>query len=429
MKRNRYQALLLSSVLIIFIYLFDFKYLYASSIVVIIYLNLLPDNIFNPKNMVFAFFSLYMVLPSTLYFILNMVGYDYQLPWGQIVYWDDYSHVLYFQTLFVYVVLMYSFDINIKRLFVKVTNYKVLNTRLILLCLLSMALIFIFISMAGGINQWVGDYSKNFLSGRRGLGVLNFVLIAITNVTIYLLGLKYYNKKSSALLLVSIVIILTTSFVGGFKSRLIFLIIVFFFPFLRNVRFKFYHIITLTFVFICLLYLTTLVRTQGFYGSSSFFMEYMIGYFNSYELHWRVINDMDPGFFETQWMSFTKIFQTLGFVGPDVDYDISIWLTKIYFPNQWYLEYATQQWPLDTELYLNYFTYLGIIPLLIYSRLLSTLYNWAFVLGNKHWQLIYLFEFLRLFSTLRGQLIPWEFPVILISYLLYYVSLKKLVFE
>jgi hypothetical protein len=123
---------------------------------------------------------------------------------------------------------------------------------------------------------------------------------------------------------------------------------------------------------------------------------------------------------------FTKPLQTLGFIyDPDANFDISVMLTKEFFPSQWYQEHATQQWPLDTELYLNYYgIYLSWIPLMIYGYVISVLYRAAVLRRNLHLMPIFIMEFMRIFSTMRGTLIPWESFIYVVQYLIIYINCR-----
>tara|TARA_R110002110_G_scaffold405208_1_gene624111 strand:+ start:179 stop:622 length:444 start_codon:yes stop_codon:yes gene_type:complete len=128
-----------------------------------------------------------------------------------------------------------------------------------------------------------------------------------------------------------------------------------------------------------------------------------------------------PNVLTTAHFPFVRIGQTLGLVGESAEYDVSIMLTKEYFPDQWYLMSATQQWPLETELYLNYYGVVGqVIPLSIYGLWISILFK-AVVL-KQNWRLypILALELFRIISTMRGVLIPWTFPILVIQYLAIY---------
>ena len=177
--------------------------------------------------------------------------------------------------------------------------------------------------------------------------------------------------------------------------------------------------------FFLLLYLGSLVRTEGFYASGPFFLEMLVGYFNVYQLHDYVVTSRDPGLLQTLSFIFTKPLEVFGLVGVDANFDISVMLTKEFFPEQWDLEHGTQQWPIDTELYLNYYGfYLSWMPLIAYAWLEAWLYRIAIVQRNFLLVPIFIMEFQRIFSTMRGTLIPWETPIYIGQYILIYFICK-----
>ena len=216
------------------------------------------------------------------------------------------------------------------------------------------------------------------------------------------------------------------SYIGGVKSRFIFLLIIFFSPMFMTVHLRLRELFGVTALFFVLLYVGTLVRTEGFYASAPFFLEMLVGYFNSFQLHDWVISSREPELFGTVWQVFVKPLQVLGLASPDASFDISVMLTKEFFPEQWELEHATQQWPLDTELYLNYYgIWLSWLPLLVYAAALGWLYRNAVLRSNLWLMPIFMMEFQRIFSTLRGTLIPWETPIYAAQYLLIYHICKR----
>lgn len=400
---------------------------YLSAIVVITYLCYMPRKIFHPNNMLFAFFGLYVVMASTLNLLLDLINWQYVLPWGQQIFWDQISTTVLVQAEFTFLVLFFSFR--------RFCNSTVAPARrwtrgpviidagvLWPLYFLALLLVLWFIKGTAGFDAWINDYSLTYLTKREGFGLLNVVIFAVGNVAVYLLALKIYQRKNKLLYGgAALVLILTLSFIGGIKGRFIFLMILLMSPYLMQLRLRPRLLFIFAGIFFILLYLGTLLRTEGFYSSGPYFLEMLVGYFNVYQLHDYVVTSRDPDLFQTVSLLFVKPLQILGFMDPEASFDVSVMLTKEFFPEQWELEHATQQWPLDTELYLNYYgPYLSWLPLMAYAWLLSWLYRSAIL--RQNWVLVPIFvmEFQRLFSTMRGTLIPWETPIYIAQYLLIY---------
>jgi hypothetical protein len=404
---------------------------YLSLIMAMTYLVFRPNRVLHPNNMIFAFYGLYVILSSTLNLILHLINWEYVLPWGQLIFWDRLSLYTLFQAEFTFLVLYFTFHrfsvSNEASIEAAPDRFEVNLPIVVVLYAVTVGLALTFIQVTAGLQAWVSEYSATYLSMREGHGLLNVITIVFGNLTVFLLGVQtFYGKKKLLSIIAALLLMVPLSFIGGVKSRFIFLLIMFLSPYFMLMRFNLKYLAIFTVSFFTLLYLGTLIRTEGFYASAPYFLEMLIGYFNSFQLHDAVVTTRDPALFETVLQVFTKPLQTLGFIyDPDANFDISVMLTKEFFPDQWFQEHATQQWPLDTELYLNYYGfYLSWIPLMIYGYLISVLYRAAVLRRNMHLMPIFIMEFMRIFSTMRGTLIPWESFIYVVQYVVLYVNCR-----
>ena len=402
-----------------------------AGVIALTYIAFPPDRVFHPTNMLFAYYALYVVLSCSLNFFLDMIGWDYILPWGQTVFWDTFQRYTLFQIELTFLVLyfsLYRFSQPSQKGPVATTiqadDYPDLNEWVIYATVgASIFLVVLFIQATAGIVEWLTDYSTTYLSKREGYGLLNVTIAPVGTAAVFLLGIMAFKaERKVAIWLSAIALIAILSFPAGFKSRLIFLLIVFLAPYFININFSFKWVWRLGLAFFSLLYLALLVRTSGFYASPAYFMEMLIGYFNSYQLHDWIVVSRDPAWFSTSYQLLVKPMQILGMAGNDENFDISVMLTKEFFPDQWDVERATQQWPLETELYLNYYgNILAPLPLMLYAGLIGWLYRSSILRVNIPLIPVYILEFQRLFSTMRGTLIPWETPIYIGQYILVYL--------
>lgn len=405
-------------------------------IILITYFAFPPARVFHPTNMVFAYYGMYVVVSCMLNFMLDQIGWFYRLPWGQIVFWDTFSLYTIFQIELSFLVLYFglnwfSVSRNRKVLYgrssraaenISIDFPQISSAVTYVTIFISVLMVLWFIQATAGLSEWLTNYSYTYLTKREGYGLLNVTMAAIGSAAVFLLGVMFYQakrKRNIALLFLIVLVIL--SFPAGFKSRLIFLIIMFLSPYLLQIKFSMKWLWRLATAFIVLLYLATLVRTSGFYASPPFFMEMLIGYFNAYQLHDWIVTSRAPDWFQTIHQVMVKPMQLLGYASLDDNFDISVMLTKEFFPEQWDREHATQQWPLETELYLNYYgIVLQPLPLIIYCAVQGWLYRRAVIENSMPLIPVYILEFQRMFSMLRGTLIPWEFPIYIGQYLLVY---------
>ena len=404
---------------------------YLSIIIVLTYLMFRPQRVLHPNNMIFAFYGLYITLSCTLNLILYAIDWKYVLPWGQQVFWDTFSQYLLFQAEFTFLVLFFSFHIFARDMAsnkdLEISSVEIRPWMLKGLFVFTFILVIWFIQATGGLYAWVNEYSLTYLTKREGHGLLNIMTITFGNIVVFLLGLKaYYAKKKIGILAWALIIIVPLSYINGVKSRFIFLLIMLLAPLFMKMEFHLKHLVLFVASFFLLLYLGTLIRTEGFYASGPYFLEMLVGYFNSFQLHDYVVTSREPALLQTAFQIFIKPLQIMGLANADANFDISVMLTKEFFPEQWANEHATQQWPLDTELYLNYYgPWLSWIPLLAYGLLLSKLYRAAVLKQNYALMPIYIIEFQRIFSTMRGTIIPWEVFIYVAQYLVIYVICKR----
>lgn len=404
---------------------------YLSLIILLTYVTFRPQRVLHPNNMIFAFYGLYVILSSTLNLILFLIDWEYVLPWGQHVFWDTFSSYLLFQVEFTFLVLFFSFNVfgrNLVRQGIEANQDIAVNsTMLNVLYVFTFLLVLGFIQVTGGLHAWLTEYSFTYLSKREGHGLFNVMTITFGNIIVFLLGLKaFYAKKKYWIFIAALFIMIPLSYINGVKSRFIFLLIMVLSPLFMSMVFRLKYVAIFAVSFFLLLYLGTLVRTEGFYASGPFFVEMLIGYFNTFQLHDYIVTSREPALLQTVFQIFVKPMQIFGLTDASASFDISVMLTKEFFPEQWENEHATQQWPLDTELYLNYYgPWLSWLPLIIYGFLLSKLYRAAVLNRNYALMPIYIVEFQRIFSTMRGTIVPWEVFIYIIQYIVIYFICKK----
>jgi hypothetical protein len=399
-----------------------YEYISISFFIITTFLLFKPNGILHPNIVLTGFYFLYLILPSFLQLILTLNNYNYILPWGQVVFWDSFQKFTFLQMLSTFVILFFSFHIFSNNAIQSddFINYDITTSKLILVSISLFCFLFYYLNITGGISEYLNSYGQTYLTQREGHGLASTIIMYLGNLVVFIFGLKYYKTKRLNYLILGFAFIISISFLQGIKSRFIFLLIVFFVPNLLKIKLNIKKLSFFVLGFLMLLYVGTHFRTEGFYSTYEAFLEYMIDYFNSYQLHDDLVKAKNMDFLSTQWQIFVKPLQIFGILNEQIDFDLNVMLTKEFFPDQWDNSHATQQWPLDTELYLNYYgPFLSWIILIPYSYLVCYIYKKA-VRGHIGFILIFLMEFLRIFSTLRGTIIPYDFTLIILAYYLIY---------
>jgi len=397
-----------------------------------------------PSMFILANFSLYVALPSMLTTILFYIEYDYQLLWIEniAVKWASLSNFTILQTSFIFIFLYYPLVLFERRInlirkfkFPQITQIANNQTKLVFNTMIITAVTSIFLTFylffsMGGPDAFFSDYSSTFLKNRSGLGVPIILGSIFTNICVFLLGIIFFSEKFEyrlLFLILALFIIFTNGFVMGFKSRIGILFIIFFLHKLMNFNFNFKVLVYSTALFFIALFSLSYVRTNGYY-TGFLLIEMLISYFNNLILHETIVIDFKPmDLFSIFWGANKWLYEG-GIINYVADYDYSIYLTKIYYPDEWFLQKATQQWPIQTEIYLNFGAgVFQIIPVFLISAYLVMLYV---IYTRPYTNLAIIFicfsEFLRTLVTLRGGLLPYDLVYAVLAYIIYWIFLRRI---
>lgn len=417
------------------IFITEYAAVPVSCIILLTYFVYRPNYILHPNNVIFAFSFLYVVLPSSIFYCFEIYQIGYILPWGKLFDWSVMSKSTFIDMVFIFLIPYWgfrSFTVNDRTFALPRYSFHIKKGYVAILTFVLIPVLFIYVNLTGGISAWLNDYKMTYLTKKEGYGYLNLIIMYMSNILVFLLGLRFFQLRfffnKLVLIAFSISFIMVIAYIQGLKSRLIVLLIIFSFIYISSLHLNITKLVVIGLSFFGVILITTYLRTDGYYTGVHMLTEYMMSYFNTYSLHDSLIKDYDPDLFFSQHQVFVKPLVKIGLLPADTDFDLSVMLTKIYYPLQWYQTKATQQWPLVSELYLNYYgMLLGWVPVLMYTYIISRLYN-SMVNGSVSVVLIYILEMMRLFSTYRGVLLPWQLPVFIMFYVLIYFYIKRAVY-
>lgn len=379
-----------------------------------VFLLMRNKRVLSPSNIVFASYFLYFIFPGTLFYILEVVNWQYVLPWGKINDWAALSDeavlsYAYVFTLFFLITRFLELVIDRRHTTDIFLEYQIRPVGITFLAIIILIGGLFFFQATGGVDAWFSDYSKTYLENKKGYGLLNFLLLMGANFLSFALGVHWRtkNRLHLSLILFVLVVLVFCAYIQGIKSRIFYFLIFFSLPWLSVFKLTIIKAVFIFLGFVLLFSFAMYFRSNGFYNTPQMLLEYFLNYFNTIFLHDMILRDMRPDFFLTFDFPFKKWMTFIGIPSEGYLHDISRWLTSIYYPSQWFDESATQQWPVETELYLNYGNYVfWVVPILLCSFYICTLYYFRFR-GGPVFLFIYVSELLLFLSMFRGSMFQW----------------------
>ncbi|EGR0875581.1 hypothetical protein EW120_20190 [Vibrio cholerae] len=79
------------------------------------------------------------------------------------------------------------------------------------------------------------------------------------------------------------------------------------------------------------------------------------------------------------------------------------YLTDIYYPQAWEIR-ATEQWPVETDLYLNFYFFAGLPFMFVYMAIIGMIYKRSLVTSSFGLSIVSLLMTIFMISHLRGSL-------------------------
>jgi hypothetical protein len=277
-------------------------------------------------------------------------------------------------------------------------NYK--PVKIYFLYIVSSFLIVLIILNSGGFQYWINAPGDAFLN-RAGTGIY----VVLSHFFSFLLatfsGYYAYKYKNFYYVLFFLSWLVITSPVHGSKVQISILLLIALLPWVRNIKPISKISIIISSLVITIFFLGLYFRNISWIEFGTL-IPYSLNYFSTLGNLVISLRDFDPGFLTTFFLPFNK-FTTI-FGNPDmIYYDMNHYLTDIYFPSAWEIR-ATEQWPVETDLYLN-FGFFGGLPLIfLYFSVMGFFYSEATKTdGLGHWLIAVLFMIFMV-SHLRGSL-------------------------
>ena len=421
-----------SSIVIIFVFLcwvFYFNNSFYYSVFVSLYFLLFflyfPKKLFSPDSFVYSFYFVFYVLSPAFATRYEEVDNDYLY---QLVFAYLYTSlsVIIFALNFSY----RGLDNKINKSLLVVENKLYKSYYLYFFYLMQFFFSFMIISNSGGFYYWLESPGDAFLN-RSGTGFYVVFSHFFSFIISVYSGVLSYNRGKKIFFYFFIFWLILTSPVHGSKGLLFSFLLLFFLPYILNARFfslySFYFFMSFVFIFSIGLYFRNLswITVEDF-------LPYALNYFTSLENLYISVRDFDPGFMTTFWLPFNKFLILFYGIDPLTYHDMNHMLTDIYFPKAWEIR-ATEQWPVETDLYLNFYFFGGLPLLALYFYALGKIYSAALLNSNVGLYVVSALLILSIPTHLRGSLYNhvdfYFYPMLFVFYFLFrrfrYVRLVK----
>ena len=228
----------------------------------------------------------------------------------------------------------------------------------------STVLVIAVILSSSGFAHWLSAPGDAFLN-RSGSGVYVILSHFTTFILASLVGYWSVRYKSFLGLFIFVIWLFVTSPVHGSKQLISTIFVLALLPWIFNVK-----LITLKSIFLGFVLL--LIFFMGLYFRNLSWMQledvipYSLNYFTALRNLVILINDFDLNFMETFFLPFNKFLTPFGLSRPDLYFDMNHLLTDIYFPSSWAIR-ATEQWPVEADLYLNFYSIWSSFDLFVFS--------------------------------------------------------------
>lgn len=272
---------------------------------------------------------------------------------------------------------------------------------------------------SGGLAKWVAAPGDAFLN-RGGSGVYvilshfsSIALAALSGYYAFRIGRKYP-------VILFVIWLLMTSPVHGSKLQIALLAVIAALPWIRTMRLITLQSVSLYVLFVGIFLLGLYFRNMSWVSTDTI-LPYALNYFTALENLAMSLRDFQPDLVTTFFLPFVKFQTPFGLSDPTMYYDMNHMLTDYYYPKAWEIR-ATEQWPVETDLYLNFMFFAGLPFVGFYLFCVGLLYGRAQKAESLgHWLAAMLMTVL-LISHLRGSLINhtdfYMYPYIFVVFLM-----------
>lgn len=254
---------------------------------------------------------------------------------------------------------------------------------------------------SGGFAHWLKAPGDAFLnrSGSGGYVILSHFATFVLASLVGYWGIRY---KSVLSVFIFLVWLFVTSPVHGSKQLISIILALALVPWIFNVKLITIKSVLFGFILLLVFFLGLYFRNISWMRIDDV-IPYSLNYFTALRNLVILINDFELGFMETFFLPFNKFLTPFGLSRPDLYFDMNHLLTDVYFPSAWAIR-ATEQWPVEADLYLNFYFAFGLPLIFLYFLVVGRIYGKAIGTRNLGLWVASLLLIFSIPSHLRGSL-------------------------
>ncbi len=290
----------------------------------------------------------------------------------------------------------------------------------VFLYLFSSVLLLMIVISSGGVGVWIKDPGDAFLN-RQGSGIYVVLSHFTTFCLASLIGYRSYTSGKKFPLLIFFSWLFLTSPVHGSKGLVALILILSMTPWLINMKILTSAAIKLIAVLFGIFFFGLYLRNTSWMTFQDA-VPYALNYFTALRNLILLLSDFDPDFLTTFFLPFNKFLQPVGWSDLSIYFDMNHMLTDKYFPTAWAIR-ATEQWPVEADLYLNFYFFFGLPLIFIYTYLIGRFYGKARMGENCGLWIVAMLLMGSIVSHFRGSLINhldfYLYPMFIVIYLLF----------
>lgn len=387
----------------------------------ILYVAFRPINLIAPLAVVHAYYLTFFILAPTFAEIHsedNFASFDYHLAY--IMVFMTHSTASFGAS--------FGEVSGVKKIAkVSVANhtpgkFKVLKLVIPLLFLISTTFVSLIVASSGGLAYWISAPGDAFLN-RAGSGVYVVLSHFSTFILAGLVGFYSYATKQSRWLIVFMAWLLITAPVHGSKQLISIFLLVSLVPRIRGMKLVSAGSGIIS-VLIVGIFLFGLYLRNISWITLEDALPYALNYFTALRNLMILLVDFEPGFIQTFFLPFNKFLTPFGLSDPRLYYDMNHMLTDRYFPKAWEIR-ATEQWPVEADLYLNFYFIWGLPLIFLYFFVIGRIYGKAKRNQNLGLWVVSVLLIFSLISHLRGSLYNHVDFYLYPMFFVVYVILKR----